>query len=508
VPGETILIVDDSAVTLKLSAIALRSAGYRVHLCSNAEQALMTMGTMTPDLMLVDIQLPGMDGLELARQTRQNPRTSNVLIIAFTAMDVEDMHHAFEAGCDGYISKPFDIELLRERVGALLGGSSESPPADAGTAVPAEPTSRPLTLAGPEMDALRRKFLTGALRDVRRMLEFLGQGFEAAAASRMLHEWIGSAGALGYPKIAEHARRGEQLLAESNWSRAKMRTILDELAVLLSAPPEAAEAHIPDFIVKQLVRRRIALVAFTGEELDNACAVLESSGALPYLFDAQEPVDSDAISYCAAVVVSVCPETLASPWLGPDSTGMPRQPRVHVGGRNELLALGPEAQARAVEFLMDGWQKEEFVMRLSMAISRAQAAAAELSQASSGPPCAEISRPEVMVADDDPNVAAVVTRALECSDVEVRTVSNGADALRLIREHPPHVAVLDVNMPGINGFELLAAIRQDKLPVRIVMLTARQQEKDIVRGFELGADDYVVKPFNPLELVARVKRLL
>jgi two-component system alkaline phosphatase synthesis response regulator PhoP len=63
-------------------------------------------------------------------------------------------------------------------------------------------------------------------------------------------------------------------------------------------------------------------------------------------------------------------------------------------------------------------------------------------------------------------------------------------------------------MPGMDGYEVLAAMRAESLPVRVILLTARQQESDIVRGFTLGADDYVVKPFSPLELVARLKRLI
>jgi two-component system alkaline phosphatase synthesis response regulator PhoP len=63
-------------------------------------------------------------------------------------------------------------------------------------------------------------------------------------------------------------------------------------------------------------------------------------------------------------------------------------------------------------------------------------------------------------------------------------------------------------MPGMDGYEVLAAVRSEMLPVRIILLTARQQESDITRGFMLGADDYVVKPFNPPELLARIKRYL
>jgi len=63
-------------------------------------------------------------------------------------------------------------------------------------------------------------------------------------------------------------------------------------------------------------------------------------------------------------------------------------------------------------------------------------------------------------------------------------------------------------MPGMDGYEVLSAIRAEQIPSQVMLLTARQQENDVLRGFQLGADDYLVKPFNPLELVARIKRLL
>jgi len=92
--------------------------------------------------------------------------------------------------------------------------------------------------------------------------------------------------------------------------------------------------------------------------------------------------------------------------------------------------------------------------------------------------------------------------------MQCRVAANGTEALEEIRAHRPHAAVLDVNMPGMDGFEVLATIRAEKIPVRVILLTARQQEQDVLRGFSLGADDYIVKPFSPMELVARLKRLL
>jgi DNA-binding response OmpR family regulator len=102
------------------------------------------------------------------------------------------------------------------------------------------------------------------------------------------------------------------------------------------------------------------------------------------------------------------------------------------------------------------------------------------------------------------HVLAVAVRCM--TRHECHSAASGLDALNLIREFCPHVAVLDVNMAD-DGFDVLAAIRQAAQPVKVIMLTARQHER-CARGFELGADDYVVKPFNPLELAARLKRFL
>jgi DNA-binding response OmpR family regulator len=117
-------------------------------------------------------------------------------------------------------------------------------------------------------------------------------------------------------------------------------------------------------------------------------------------------------------------------------------------------------------------------------------------------------KPEIVIADDDMHVLAVVRSALQSLGMECRAASTGPEALKMIKEFRPPAAVLDVNMPGMDGFEVLAAIRQAGIPSKVIMLTARQHERDVLRGFALGADDYVVKPFNPLELAARLKRFL
>jgi len=89
-------------------------------------------------------------------------------------------------------------------------------------------------------------------------------------------------------------------------------------------------------------------------------------------------------------------------------------------------------------------------------------------------------------------------------------VSNGGDVIKAVAGSRPDLVVLDVNMPQLDGFEVLSALKNDQKTksIPVVLLTARQQETDILRGFSLGAEDYVIKPFSPMELVARIKRSL
>jgi len=112
-PGETILVVDDAPLNLKLTNILLRKEGYTVVTASDAEEALAVLNSIHPDLILVDIQLPGMDGLELTRRLKRDSRTRDIVLVALTACAMKgDDQMAFEAGCDGYITKPIDTAAL------------------------------------------------------------------------------------------------------------------------------------------------------------------------------------------------------------------------------------------------------------------------------------------------------------------------------------------------------------------------------------------------------------
>jgi len=118
---ETILIVDDHLINLELATVTLKIEGYDVHTAGDAEEALLVLENTKPQIILMDVQLPGMDGLELTRQLRRDPRYKNLVILALTAFAMKgDEEKALAAGCDGYVTKPINIHELPKTVAAYL----------------------------------------------------------------------------------------------------------------------------------------------------------------------------------------------------------------------------------------------------------------------------------------------------------------------------------------------------------------------------------------------------
>jgi DNA-binding response OmpR family regulator len=121
----------------------------------------------------------------------------------------------------------------------------------------------------------------------------------------------------------------------------------------------------------------------------------------------------------------------------------------------------------------------------------------------------ERSRGSVLVVDDEPTIAEVVSRYLERAGYRTRTAGDGARALAMIGSQRPDLVVLDLMLPGIDGLEVMRRLRHSEPePICVILLTAKGEEADRIIGLRQGADDYVVKPFSPLELVARVDAVL
>ena len=116
----------------------------------------------------------------------------------------------------------------------------------------------------------------------------------------------------------------------------------------------------------------------------------------------------------------------------------------------------------------------------------------------------------ILVVEDDKSLLPMITYNIEKNGFKVKSATNGEDALLLIKEEIPSLAIFDWMIPEPNGLELCKILRrkQETSNLPIIMLTAREEEEDRIRGLEYGADDYILKPFSPAELIARIKALI
>jgi len=123
-PGEKILIVDDNPTNLKLVAYLMRAKGYEVSTAIDAHAAISEIQAQRPALILMDLQLPGIDGLELTRRLKADPETRGIIIVAVTAYAMKgDQDKAIAAGCDDYVTKPIDTRVLPETIARHLARS-------------------------------------------------------------------------------------------------------------------------------------------------------------------------------------------------------------------------------------------------------------------------------------------------------------------------------------------------------------------------------------------------
>jgi len=126
VAGETILLVEDNPVNRRLAEFLLRSQGYQVREATTAKEAFEILQTERPDLIVMDIQLPGMDGLEATKKLKEQPSTAHIPVVAVTSYAMKgDREKALAAGCAGYVTKPIDKSTFIQEIAARLGNKSK-----------------------------------------------------------------------------------------------------------------------------------------------------------------------------------------------------------------------------------------------------------------------------------------------------------------------------------------------------------------------------------------------
>ncbi len=492
-PGERVLIVDDNPMNLKLVRILLTGDGFDVRSAADAEEAEFILEDFHPQLILMDIQLPGIDGLQLTRRLRDDPAHRNVVIVALTAYSMKgDERKAREAGCNGYITKPIDTATFSDAVRSYLRQQ-----ANVNTA----------TIPGDSCDVLselRNEFLTEGAEQSARLAAKDARQWQPGEAERRLHRWAGLAGTLGFPVIGQKAREIEELLRQSR-SPESLHPHFEELAQRFSAALRMKNENgsTPLGIVALLAGKKIGLAGFAPSAAGRISRALEHAEGTARIMDSNLIDDQVALQSLDLLVANVDGEADALAWIESDALASTTTAVLLIGPGNQLLASPLGQWRRPHDFVMAPWDPEEVVLRAYRLLAKSPLIRPEL-------PARAGKRSTVVVADDDPTMQTVIQSTLERFGVECHVASDGAEALQMTERLKPDAVVLDVRMPVLDGFDVLTSIRRnaDIGEVPVLMLTACKDEDDVIRGFGFGADDYLIKPFNPVELAARVTRLL
>jgi DNA-binding response OmpR family regulator len=490
VRNNSILIVEDDPMSLQLVRVLLAGEGYDLRAAVNADEALNVLTTFQPGLILTDIQLPGKSGLDLTRQLRAKPETNGASIVALTAYGgKDDEQNCLNAGCDGYILKPIDTSTFPATVRSYI-----------------EKRFRAVRkVQGDVRDLLRgmrNNFISESLAE---LTELLSPEFQADKNRllRTLHRWAGIAGTLGMPGVTDEARKLETLVeSAAQVDVPAVRVELEELHRLITAAASAPafELTLPDEIVKTLSGKRIALVGFSDPEARRIAQVLDRAGCFTLLVEASATGLSTAMVERFDIIVLNMGGADGSTCQRNTSPGL-NKPVLLVGSRASISDSVGSIETYTRDFLTTPWDSEELLVRCCKLLSP------DLIHT---PPLEREGPAQVVIADDDPAIGSLLTATLRRTGAECRLARSGAEALSLVRQVVPDALILDVNMPGMDGFEVLTNLRADNLTARIpvVLLTARQQESDVLKGFSCGASDYITKPFNPMEVTARIARYL
>jgi two-component system cell cycle response regulator DivK len=212
--GAPILLVEDNASNSKLARILLEREGHDVRTAADAEEALQALQSFVPRLILMDIQLPGMDGLTLTRKLKSDPRTRDIPVVAMTAYAMKgDESHAISAGCQGYITKPIDTRHFAADVSGYLSLAATRSKAAPERAMPIR---RGFESA---FEDLRAEYVCGLadyVKELRTHVPCEGakddEAVRNAALARIAHKLAGTGGTYGFPAITEAARALEHEL--------------------------------------------------------------------------------------------------------------------------------------------------------------------------------------------------------------------------------------------------------------------------------------------------------
>jgi DNA-binding response OmpR family regulator len=254
-------------------------------------------------------------------------------------------------------------------------------------------------------------------------------------------------------------------------------------------------------VLDTLKGKRFALIGFDGDEAERLASAFQSAGAFARKADnAPAHPGLNSLAPFDAFVLNASAAANGNAELS-EMMARSEKPAMMVGTEEEMMSHAQAVASLEHDFLIRPWSAAELLVRAYRALRHA------------GKPVDEFAlrdEPKVMVVDDDKTTTTLLAMLLRAAKIRCDVVHSGAEALPLASRVRPDLLLLDISMPKVDGFQVLAALRSDPVTrdLPVMMISVSDGEKDVLRGFSLGVEDYITKPFNPRELMARIGRVL
>jgi CheY-like chemotaxis protein len=261
-----------------------------------------------------------------------------------------------------------------------------------------------------------------------------------------------------------------------------------------------------DQIIQQsLAGRRFGLMGFEAAESDSLIAALGTVRGIGHVVGAAANIPGlNTLSPFDACVVNASATGVGEQPAPIEMIMRSRKPAIIIGTPDELVARFAAFAELNREFMARPWKPEELLLRAYRVLRYVETVEIAIQSV------ARTGARRVVLADDDATTIVMLTTILRHFNFECEIAHDGAQALELARKKRPDLMLLDVSMPKMDGFEALKALRGDSATrmTPVILVSALHDEAEVVKGFSLGADDYVTKPFNSGELIARINRVL
>jgi len=434
----SILIVDDDPMYLRLARFLLDAEGFEVRTAATAEDAQTKIASHPPQLILMDIQLPGIDGLELTRRLKADLATRDIVVLALSGYSVNGYEErARHAGCDGCITKPINTSTFANIVKQHLGARQEL------TQIAHTSDYHDL------LTQLRNDFLVEGAEETERVLKSLNNKFDLQRVLRLVHRWGGIGGTLGMPEISHKARQIKQSLENPatgflagqdsavfpgaeclSRMRADLLAVQQMFSIAIKGHRDALDFSAD--ISRVLSRRVISIIGFETPEAERIKTALGRTGTTSEIF-AKAP-DPARFQDFDAMIVNAQHPTLPL-GISLDRLAQEGKPVLFIAARGANVLGDLDMLEQLGDFLLAPWDAQEVLMRLSRVIARQSSgfAARKSVQTKTAPQRAL----RVLVADDQEDITTLVSAALTKCGVDCQYVHDGGAALDRARTFLP-----------------------------------------------------------------------